>query len=91
MDEPQLHASIMRNTIMSSANEGKDDDTRLVERIAPRMTCTVLDQGVSRTELFGDAVIEFEQAAPGNDVFVVDRRRGMHARAIGLEGVSEPG
>ena len=51
----------MRNTIVSSANEGKDDDTRLIKRIAPRMARTVLDQRVSRTELSGDAVIEIEQ------------------------------
>ncbi len=67
---------------MVCADESVDDDTGLTERIPPSVPRTVLNDGVARPKFPGGAVIEFEHAAAGNDVLVINCGGRMHSRMI---------
>ena len=69
---------------MVSADKDNDDDTQLVVRVAPRVTCAILNDRVSRPKFALCAVIELEDAAAGNDELVVDRRSPVLPRMIWL-------
>ena len=75
--------------VVVSTHEDHDHQAGDVERIAPRMSGPVLHDRVARAQLSGRPVVEFEDAAPGHDEFVVDRRRRVHPGVIGLEVLAE--
>ena len=73
---------------MVSADKDNDDDTRLVVRVAPRVTCAILNDRVARPKFALCAVIELENAAAGNDELVVDRRSRVHSGVIWLSVIT---
>ena len=51
--------------------------------------CTVLHDGVTRSELHGGAIVELEDHATRDHVFEVDRVGRVHPRCIGLHVLAE--
>jgi hypothetical protein len=71
------------------SDEGEDDDTGLIVRIARRVARAILNDRIARPKLAGCAVIKLEYATPGNDELIIDCRGRMHSRMVWFEGVSE--
>src|SRR5262245_9257398 len=78
-----------RNVAVVGSDEGEDDNTRLIVRIAPCVARAILNDGIARPKLASRAVIELQYASPGNDEFIIDRRGLVHSGMVGFEGIAE--